>query len=75
MSSGAAKLSISVPSSLVEAIRRRVGPRGLSGFITKAIEHELEREQLRTFLQELEVEHGAIPDDAMASAREAWPKH
>jgi post-segregation antitoxin (ccd killing protein) len=75
MSSGAAKLSISVPSALVEAIRRRVGPRGVSGFITKAIEHELEREQLETFLRELEEEHGAIPDDVLTSARDAWPKH
>jgi len=74
MMSRAQKLSISVPSALVEAIRRRVGPRGVSGFITTAIEHELEREQLRNFLQELEDEHGAIPEDALDEARRTWPR-
>ena len=75
MSSRAQKLSISVPSALVEAMRRRVGPRGLSGFIATAIQHELEREQLQTLLEELEDEHGAIPDGDLDDARRAWPKH
>jgi hypothetical protein len=74
MSEAAAKLSISLPSQLAEAVRRRVGPRGLSGFVARAIEHELEREQLGSFLQELEHEHGPISKAALASARRAWPK-
>jgi post-segregation antitoxin (ccd killing protein) len=75
MTSRAEKLSISVPSALVAAIRRRVGPRGVSGFIATAIEHELEREQLRGFLEELEAEHGAVPAEALEDARRSWPKH
>lgn len=74
MSEVAAKLSISLPSQLAEAVRRRVGPRGLSGFVARAIEHELEREQLGSFLDELEQEHGPIPKTALARARRAWPK-
>ena len=75
MTSRAEKLSISIPSALVAAIRRRVGPRGLSGFIATAIEHELEREQLRSFLDELEDEQGAVPAEAIEDAQRSWPKH
>ena len=74
MGEPAAKLSVSVPSDLAEAVRRRVGPRGLSGFVTRAIAHELEREQLGAFLEELDQTHGPVPKSALASARRAWPK-
>jgi hypothetical protein len=53
MSESVAKLSVSVPSELAKAVRRRVGGRGLSGFVAQALAHELEREQLGSFLQEL----------------------
>jgi hypothetical protein len=70
----AAKLSVSVPSELAKAVRRRVGARGLSGFVARAMAHELEREQLRGFLDELDQIHGAIPKTELASVRRAWPK-
>lgn len=72
--SAAAKLSISLPSELAAAVRRRVGPRGLSGFVARAIEHELEREQLGVFLDELEQEHDPVSKAALAAARRSWPK-
>jgi hypothetical protein len=74
MSSSAAKLSVSVPSDLAIAVRRRVGPRGLSGFVARAMAHELEREQLGTLLSELAEAHGAPSESALAAARRAWPK-
>lgn len=74
MAQTAAKLSISVPSHLATAVRRRVGSRGLSGFVARAIAHELEREQLGTFLDELDQIHGAPAKAALAKARRAWPK-
>ncbi len=74
MGEPAAKLSVSVPGSLAEAVRRRVGPRGLSGFVARAIAHELEREQLGVFLDELDQKHGPVPKAALAKARRAWPK-
>lgn len=69
----AAKLSISVPGDLAVAVRRRVGPRGLSGFVARAIANELEREQLGAFLDELNEAHGEVPEAALAKARRAWP--
>lgn len=74
MAQVAAKLSISVPSDLASAVRRRVGSRGLSGFVARAIAHELEREQLGSFLDELDRMHGAVSKAELARARRAWPK-
>jgi len=74
MSEPAAKLSVSVPGDLARAVRLRVGPRGLSGFVARAIAHELEREQLGSFLADLERVHGPVSSSAVAQARKAWPK-
>lgn len=74
MSRGVAKLSISVPDDLARAVRGRVGARGLSGFVARAMAHELEREQLGTFLEELDAELGAVPPKDLAAVRKAWPK-
>jgi hypothetical protein len=70
----AAKLSVSVPSEVAAAVRRRVGARGLSGFVARAIAHELEREQLGTFLAELEQQLGPVSKAELSRARRAWPK-
>jgi len=74
MTQPAAKLSISLPSELADAVRERVGPRGLSGFVARAITHELEREQLGVLLEELEEEYGPVSKVALSKARKEWPK-
>ena len=74
MAHPAAKLSVSVPQDLAEAVRRRVGARGLSGFVARALAHELEREQLGTFLAELDDTAGPVKKSELAKARRAWPK-
>ena len=74
MSQPAAKLSVSVPGELAEAVRKRVGAKGLSGFVARALAHELEREQLGTFLAELDATNGPVSKAALSKARRAWPK-
>lgn len=74
MSESVAKLSVSVPSELAEAVRQRVGGRGLSGFVAQALAHELEREQLGSFLEELDDELGEVSKASLSRARKAWPK-
>ena len=71
---GAAKLSISVPADLARTVRKRVGARGLSGFVARAMRHELEREQLGALLAELDDKLGAVPEGLAREARDAWPK-
>ena len=74
MTEPAEKLSVSIPKKLATAARRKAGPRGLSGFVARAISHELEREQLGGFLEELEEAAGAVSKRELARARRAWPK-
>jgi hypothetical protein len=45
---------------------------GLSGFVARAMQHELEREQLGAYLEEIDKELGPIPDAAPTQARRAW---
>jgi hypothetical protein len=69
-----AKLSISVPAELAVAVRKRVGVRGLSSFVARAVAHELEREGIATLLDELEQKLGRPAKSELARARKAWPK-
>jgi hypothetical protein len=74
VSQQAAKLSVSVPNDLAKAVRKRVGARGLSSFVARAMRHELEREQLGAYLAELEQTLGPVPKKTLSAARAAWPK-
>jgi hypothetical protein len=74
VSRSAAKLSVSVPAALAKSVRKRVGARGLSSFVARAMNHELEREQIGELLQELDVELGRVPKQALAQARATWRK-
>ena len=71
---GAAKLSVSVPGELAKLVRKRVGARGLSGFVARAMRHELERDQLGAFLLVLDLELGLVPVTTLAQAKGAWQK-
>ena len=70
----AAKLSVSVPGELAEELRRSVGARGLSGFVTRAIAHELERERLGKLLAQWDADFGPVPPAELARVRRQWPK-
>jgi hypothetical protein len=74
MARPAAKLSVSIPGDLAAEVRRRVGARGLSGFVAQALAHELEREQLGGFLAEMDAAQGRVSSAEVAKARRAWPK-
>jgi hypothetical protein len=70
----AAKLSVSVPGELAAAVRKRVGSRGLSGFVARAMAHELEREGIAALLAQLEERLGPPSKSEMRRANRAWPK-
>jgi hypothetical protein len=74
MAQSAAKLSVSIPMELASAVRRHVGTRGLSGFVAQAMTHELEREQLKGFLSELDDLHGPVSRSELDKVRRAWSK-
>ena len=64
------KMSVTVDEELVDAVQGRVGARGVSGFVTRAIRHELEREELGEVLAELERVLGP-PEAALLAEAEA----
>ena len=70
----AAKLSVSIPGEMAAAVRKRVGSRGLSGFVARAVAHELEREGLRVLIAELDAEIVPPSKADLVRARKAWPK-
>jgi Arc/MetJ-type ribon-helix-helix transcriptional regulator len=72
MASEYAKVSLSLPSALVERIRARVGPRGVSRYVAQALEAEERREALRAWLAREDVEHGPVPVEIMEEVRRQW---
>lgn len=67
------KWSVSVEQDLARRVESHVGDRGLSGFVARAVEHELERDLLDEYLEELDEEFGAVPAELVDHADEQWP--
>lgn len=67
------KWSVSVEESLASRVESHVGDRGLSGFVSRAVEHELERDLLDEYLQELDDEYGPVPAGLVEQMDGMWP--
>jgi len=67
------KWSVSVEENLAARVESHVGDRGLSGFVARAVEHELERDLLDEYLRELDDEYGPVPDALVEQIDDAWP--
>jgi hypothetical protein len=65
----ATRVSLSLPEGTAEAIRRRVGKREFSAFITEAVERELRGQILDEYLADYESRKGPIsgPEQQRAS--------
>lgn len=68
-----AKWSVSVEEDLAARVESRVGDRGLSGFVARAVEHELERDLLDEYLIELDAEFGPLPEGMVQDFDNSWP--
>lgn len=67
------KWSVSVEETLAARVESRVGDRGLSGFVARAVEHELERDLLDDYLVDLDTEFGSVPDGLIEDVDRLWP--
>lgn len=67
------KWSVSVDERLAERVESHVGDRGLSGFVARAVEHELERDLLDEYLTELDDEFGPLPAGLVEQVDDLWP--
>ncbi|GAA3373036.1 hypothetical protein GCM10020367_31390 [Streptomyces sannanensis] len=62
-------MSLSLPEGTAEAIRRRVGKREFSAFITAAVERELRGQILDEYLADYERRKGPISEREQECAR------
>lgn len=67
-----AKVSVTIPAGLLERIRRRVGTRGLSGYVAQALEEDERRVALRAWLADQEAEYGPVPAEVLEKVRHEW---
>jgi Arc/MetJ-type ribon-helix-helix transcriptional regulator len=67
------KVSVSLPRELTEAIRGRTGAGGFSRYVAEAVQERFHHDQLGDLLDELEAEHGRVPDEIREQTRRLWP--
>lgn len=67
------KWSVSIDEQLADKVEERLGGRGLSGFVSRAVDHELEREALASYLDDLDEEFGPVNAELVEVYDELWP--
>jgi len=67
------KVSVSLPRELTEAIRARTGSGGFSRYVADAVQERFHHDQLGDLLDELEAEHGRVPEEIRQQTRRLWP--
>ncbi len=67
------KVSLSLEEELLTEARAVVGIRGLSGYVNRALSHQLQRDRVAALLAELDSEFGPVDSKVMEEVRRAWP--
>jgi hypothetical protein len=67
------KWSVSIDEDLAGRVEEHVRGRGLSGFVARAVEHELERDALTSYLEDMDVEFGAVAPELVEEYDSLWP--
>jgi hypothetical protein len=67
------KWSVSVDEEPARRAEARLEVRPLSGFVARASGHELEREALGAYLDDLDAEFGAVGPELIEQYDAAWP--
>ncbi|HSS51279.1 MAG TPA: hypothetical protein VLX28_20240 [Thermoanaerobaculia bacterium] len=66
------KVSLSLDEELVAEAREAVGARGLSGYVNRALSHQLQHDRLSGLLADLVREHGPIDPQILEEVRQEW---
>ena len=67
------KWSVRIDEDLASRVEDHVAGRGLSGFVARAVEHELERDALAAHLDDLDAEFGPVPAELVDEYDAVWP--
>ncbi|WP_037840620.1 MULTISPECIES: hypothetical protein [unclassified Streptomyces] len=63
-------VSVSVHEGTIEAVRARVGKRGISGYVEAAIQRQIERDDLAELIASNEEIHGPLTPEDIKAAEE-----
>ncbi|HEY7324937.1 MAG TPA: hypothetical protein VH520_08930 [Streptosporangiaceae bacterium] len=69
------KVSVSLPSELIQAIRARTGTGGFSRYVSDAVQDRIRHDLLGDLLDELEAEYGPIDEEGVREAMKEWPDY
>ncbi|MGH9101690.1 MAG: CopG family transcriptional regulator [Acidimicrobiales bacterium] len=67
------KWSVSIHEDLASRVEEHVGGRGLSSFVARAVDHELERDSLAHHLDDLDAELGPVAAELVDAYDALWP--
>jgi hypothetical protein len=67
------KVSLSLEEELLAEARKVVGIRGLSGYVNRALSHQLQRDRIAALLADLDSEFGPVDPRVVEEVRRAWP--
>jgi Arc/MetJ family transcription regulator len=70
---GTEKVSLTLEEELLAEARALTGGRGLSGYVNRALRHQLRHNRLAGLLADFEQEKGAVEPEVMEEVRRAWP--
>jgi hypothetical protein len=71
----AAKVSVSLPTDLTEAVRARTGAGGFSRYVTEAVQERMRLDLLEELSAELTAEFGPVDDELVRQAMTEWPDY
>jgi Arc/MetJ-type ribon-helix-helix transcriptional regulator len=69
------KVSVSLPSELIQAIRGRTGTGGFSRYVAEAVQERIRLDLLADLSAELEAEYGPIDEEGVREAMKEWPDY
>lgn len=61
-------VSVSMPADLISELRSRAGRRGVSGYVTDAVRHQLAMDGLAEIVASHEEAHGALAEQEIEAA-------
>jgi hypothetical protein len=67
------KVSVSMPTELTDAVRRRTGAGGFSRYVSDAVQQRIRHDLMAEFLDEMDAKYGPIPPEFEEEARLLWP--
>ncbi|MFF7156837.1 hypothetical protein [Streptomyces sp. NPDC008139] len=61
-------VSVSFHAGTIDAVRDRVGKRGVSAYVENAVQRQIERDALDMLIRDHEERHGTITEEEIAAA-------